>query len=131
MTTIQNAIHINFVFYQNKNIDVARRKIQYVNDLKCDIDEYERRILIDIRCFCYIVNKNKIVKFFLNCVFRNTLRFNHISINIELVSFVNRVHATLIWNKKNRLSMLTNHIFLVRRQINERKNLILNSKSVR
>ena len=88
-------------------------------------------IELNIRCFCESVNENNYVKIFFNCVFKNTLRFNHISINIEFVFFVNRAHATLIWNKKNRLSVLTDHIFYVRRQVDERENLILNSKFAR
>ena len=101
----------------------------------------------------YIINKNKIVKVFHNSkmsnvetydiclitlsamtilwkfvVFKDTLRFNRISVNTERVVFVNRVHATLLWNKKNRSSALTNHICFVRRQIDERKDLELNSK---
>ena len=87
-------------------------------------------IEMNIRCLCESVSNNKssIMKVFFNCVFKNTLHFNRISINIERVDFVNRVHATLLWNKKDRSSALTNHMFFVSQRVDERKNLIRDSK---
>ena len=101
----------------------------------------------------YIISKNRVVKVFHNsrisnvetcdicfitlstmtilwkfAVFKDTLRLSRTSINIERVVSVNRIHATLLWNKKNRSSALTSHICLVRRQVDERKNIKLNSK---
>ena len=101
----------------------------------------------------YIISKNRVVKVFHNskvsnvetcdicfitlsamtilwkfAVFRDTLRLNRTSVNTERVASVNRIHATLLWNREDRSSALTDHICLVRRQIDERRDLKLNSE---